>query len=414
VIRVVLFWSSLATLVYAYVGFPLLTALRGLARPRPIASRPGHRPRLSVIMAAHNEEDALAAKLESVLAQDYPAERLELIVASDGSEDRTEAIAAGYADRGVRLLALSRRGKNATLNAAVAAASGEVLVFSDADAVLEPGALGALAADFADPEVGVVSGAFAYAPGAEGGPSGQRAYWDAEARLKHLQSLAGSTTGVSGALLAIRADLFREIPDGVTDDFYVAALGLSHGRRVVFEPDARCHGAPSAGSRSEYRRKVRIMSDGLRGVISMRGLLDPRRHGFVSVQVASHKVLRRLSVIPLLVLAVTAATLWRRSPVYALVAGGLAAIGLLGTIGLAAGERAAGRAKPFALPGFFLLVNAAALHSVCSVVRGRGEAPGWGNERAPAATRNGDGAAPAAPDGRLNGAGERPGAAELR
>jgi len=151
-----LFWLLVLAVVYAYAGFPLLVALVGQMRNRQVRKQP-MTPTASLIIAAYNEKQVIAKRLENALALDYPADALEIIVASDGSSDATESIVAGYADRGVRLLALPRRGKIHALNEAVRRATGDILVFSDANIFYHRDALRALIQNFADPEVGGVS-----------------------------------------------------------------------------------------------------------------------------------------------------------------------------------------------------------------------------------------------------------------
>ncbi|MDZ7343452.1 MAG: glycosyltransferase, partial [candidate division KSB1 bacterium] len=156
-----IFWLSLATLIYVYAGFFLLVVIVGWIRRRRVRQRP-ITPKISLIIAAYNEEKGIAERLENALALDYPREALEIIVASDGSDDATETIVARYADRGVRLLSLPRQGKIRALNEAVAQATGEILVFSDANSMYDPQALRHLARNFADPEVGGVAGNTVY------------------------------------------------------------------------------------------------------------------------------------------------------------------------------------------------------------------------------------------------------------
>ncbi len=196
-----LFWTAILLLAYAYAGFPLLVIAVGRFRGRPVRTGPVT-PRLSVIIAAYNEECGIAARLDNVLACDYPADQLEIIVASDGSTDATEDIVSAYANWRVRLLALPRRGKIRALDEAVRCARGEVLVFSDANIHFHPGALRALAANFADPAVGGVAGHSAYRvpPGGESSGAGERLYWRYDLWLKELESRTGSIVSAHGPL----------------------------------------------------------------------------------------------------------------------------------------------------------------------------------------------------------------------
>jgi hypothetical protein len=363
-----IFWGSLGALAYTYAGFPLLTALRARLAPRPVTCDEAYRPSVSLIVAAHNEADVIVEKLANAAGLDYPAHLLEVVVASDGSDDGTAELAAAHGGPGVRVLALPRGGKNRTLNAAVAASTGAVLVFSDADSVLEPAALRRLVAPFADPEVGGVAGDYRYRRGGRLG--GERAYWSFDRLMKGWQSAAGSITSATGQLYAIRRELFQPAPDGVTDDFFISVQVPLAGRRLVFEPGAVATGPQAPSARAEFRRKVRVATAGLRGVGAVRAGLDPRAHGLFAVQLASHKLLRRLAALPLLALSVCAPLLWGRGAAYRLAAAGLWALHALGLLGFLLRRSPAGRLPLLSLPFYFELVNAAVLAALAGLARG--------------------------------------------
>ena len=223
----------------------------------------------------------------------------------------------------MRVLDLPRTGKATALNTAVAASTGQILVFSDANTAYAPDAIRQLVRAFADPEVGGVAGNQVYLPSkAASGPvptdptaatavgEGERTYWDFDRLVKDAESLGGSVISATGAIYAMRRELFVEVPDGVTDDFVTSTQVIAAGRRLVFEPAAVAIEPVAGSSGREYRRKVRIMTRGLRGVTVARGLLDPRRTGFYALQLVTHKVLRRLMAIPVLVIAATSVALW--------------------------------------------------------------------------------------------------------
>jgi cellulose synthase/poly-beta-1,6-N-acetylglucosamine synthase-like glycosyltransferase len=370
----VAFWGAVAVLAYTYAGFPLLVLARAAVRPRPY--RTGDvRPPVSVLIAAHNEATAIGPKLESVLAAAYPGGRREVIVASDGSDDGTEEVVRRYEDRGVRLVALPRVGKAAALNRAIAVATGEVLVFTDANSALEPDAVTALVRPFADPTVGGVAGDQRYRRrGDEAAVTGgERRYWDFDRLLKVAESRAGNAISATGALYAVRRELVGEVPEGVTDDFATSTGVIAAGARLVFAPDAVAWEPVAASGEVEFGRKVRVMTRGLRGVLVRRELLDVRRHGFYAVQLVSHKVLRRLMVVPLAVLAVASPALWRRGRLYRLATVGQVLFYGAGAAGLLAGSsgRRRGRGRLLAIPAFFCLVNAASVKACWNLVTGR-------------------------------------------
>lgn len=368
--RLMLFWSSLGVIGYAYVLFPALVFLRGLLRHRPYRTA-AITPRVSMIIAAHNEARGIAAKLDNILALDYPRDRLEVVIASDGSTDDTLAILGEYAGRGVRRLALPRVGKANALNAAVGVSSGEILVFSDANSIYAPDAIRKLVAPFADPEVGGVAGNQCYLTGGKGAAdAGERGYWAFDRLMKRFQSGSGNAISATGAIYAIRRSLFRTVPGGVTDDFVTSTSVILQGYRLVFAPDAIAYEPVAGASGVEFGRKVRIITRGLRAVVTMRELLNPFRYGFYAIQLFSHKVLRRLVAVPLLVLLAISPSLWRRNLIYRLAT--VAQIGAYGCgiLGLLLGDTRLGRLRIFALPSFFCLVNAAALRASINVLRG--------------------------------------------
>jgi glycosyltransferase involved in cell wall biosynthesis len=371
VIGAAVFWASVAIVGYTYVLFPAVVAVRGLLRKRPYDAK-DIEPRVSMIVAAYNEARTIEAKLRNTSDLDYPPDRLELVVASDGSTDGTDDIVSRWPGSRVRLVSLSRSGKPAALNAAVAAANGEILVFSDANSMYRKDALRALVRPFADPAVGGVAGNQRYvADAAHDSAAGERAYWNLDRRLKQLESLSGNTVSATGAIYAIRHDLFKPVPPGVMDDFVVSTGVIAQGRRLVFAEDAVANEPPAASSSHEFSRKVRNITLGLHAVLEMRELLNPWRHGFYAVQLFSHKVLRRLVVLPLIALGPSSVLLWSRGLAYR--AATVAQLMLYGaaTLGVVLRKTQIGRSKPFALPLYFCMVYAASLVAIANVVRGR-------------------------------------------
>lgn len=379
------FWASVALVGWPWAGFPLLLALRAL-RPAPRPRTTGPLPRVSVVIAVHNEAAVIGRKLANLGALAYPRDRLQVIVVSDGSDDGTcERVARHSAGPRIELLELPRVGKNAALNAGVAAASGEVLVFSDADTLLERDALERLVAPFADPAVGGVAGDFRY--GGEGDDArGERDYWDVDRLWRRLESRAGSVTSATGQLYAIRREHFTPVPDGVTDDFYVSTGVIEAGTRLWYEPRAVAWGPPAAAVGAEYRRKVRLVGRGFASVWRRRRLLDPRRTGFYALQLASHKVLRRLAGLPLLAAAISAPLLWDLHPVYRVAAVGQLAFHGLALVGWLARDRRFGRSRPFSLPLYFDMAHLAALQAFGDFLRGRSRRS-WDPGRAAAVER---------------------------
>jgi cellulose synthase/poly-beta-1,6-N-acetylglucosamine synthase-like glycosyltransferase len=361
-VLIVVFWCMVAILAYTYVGFPAIVFLRGRLVRRPVQGA-DITPRVSVLIAAYNEARSIKARLDNLMEVDYPRDLLEVIVASDGSTDGTDDIVRQYADRGIRLLSLPRGGKNLALNAAAEASTGEILVFSDANTMYAPDAIRALVRPFADPQVGGVAGDQRYLDPEKMAASsaGERTYWGFDRKLKQSQSQADNAISATGAIYAIRRSLYHPVPPGVMDDFVISTQVIAQGYRLVFASDAMAFEPVAGSTKVEFGRKSRGILLGLRSVSYMRRLLNPFRYGFYSIQLFSHKVLRRLMVYPLLVLFIVSLLVWRQGLIYTVAALGQLAIYGLALIGLLLSGTRIGQLKIFTLPFYFCMVYAAAL-----------------------------------------------------
>jgi cellulose synthase/poly-beta-1,6-N-acetylglucosamine synthase-like glycosyltransferase len=372
-VAVWVFWLSAGFLAYIYAGFPAIVAVVGGIRRRTVRAEPVT-PSMSLIIAAYNEEEVIASRIENALALDYPARRLQILVAADGCSDATEAIVGRFGARGVELLSLPRRGKIRAIEAAVARATGEILVLSDANITCHPQALRALARNFADPEVGGVAGRVGYRleERSESSSQGESLYWDYDTRLKQLESHTGSVVSAHGGLYAIRRRLYRPVADSaVTDDFAISTAVVEQGYRLVFEPGARATEFAVPEARREFGRRVRLMTRGLRGVILRRRLLNPFRFGFYAVVLLSHKVLRRLAPLALALIAAASAWLAPASPFFLAIAVAQAAFYALATLGFLLRRTAAGRLKALYIPFYYCMANAACAVAAVQLLVGR-------------------------------------------
>ncbi len=342
----VLFWACLGALVWTHAAYPVAAA--GLARLAGRAVRRGEiEPRVSVIVAAHDEEAVIARRLENLLALDYPAERLEIVVASDASTDRTDELVRSFGERGVRLVARPRGGKVAAQDNAVRETSGEVVAFSDANATWAPDALRKLTRSFADPDVAYVCGRLVLQD-AEGGNK-EGAYWRYELWLRAQESRLHSITGGNGSIYAVRREDYVEVDPRFGHDLAFPYLMVQRGRRAVYDPEALAFERPTPTNETEYRRKVRMFEHCW--LITLRGSLLRRLPPVYWAEVVSHRLLRYASGLLHLVLLGTAV------PLAALDGGWLwwAALGAQGAL-LAAAAVGVGIARYYVLVSWATVV----------------------------------------------------------
>ena len=291
---VYLLLGSVAALAYVLVGYPvLLQLIVKLRGARPIR-RADITPPLSLVISAYNEADVIRTKLENAIELDYPKGLRQIVVISDCSTDGTDDIVREFADRGVMLARMAeRRGKTAGLNATVPTLSGDIVVFSDANAIYERDALRKMARNFADDTIGYVTGEARYLKtGQAASDVSERAYWNYEIQMKRLESQLGSMVGADGAIYAIRRTLWRTLPEDAINDFLNPLQIVVAGWRGVYEPEAVCWEETGGGIRSEYKRRVRIVSRSWRAVFQARGVLNPFKVGLFAWSLWSHKVLR--------------------------------------------------------------------------------------------------------------------------
>lgn len=295
------FWCVAALLFYTYAGYPLLIGLWAWLWPRPVARAPWL-PMVSVLVVARNEATRIGQRVANLLTLDYPAALLELVVASDGSTDATVALARECGGKRVRVIDCgAHRGKPAVLNEVLPALVGEIVVLMDVRQLVEPDALHALVANFADPAVGAVSGELHLLENA-GGTDGVGFYWRYEKWIRRQESCCDSTIGVTGALYALRRLLFRPIPaDTLLDDVLIPLEIARQGWRVVFEPLARASEQVTATPAAEFRRKVRTIAGNYQLFTRQGWLLDPLANR-LWWQTLSHKGCRLLGPFCLVVL----------------------------------------------------------------------------------------------------------------
>ncbi len=310
-----IFAAAAFFVVYTLFLYPLLLALLARRFSRPVLRRFNPHT-VTVLLPVFNGERYLAAKLDSLLAMDYPAGRMDIVVISDGSTDRTAEIARSYAARGVRLLDVPHGGKALAINAGLATAQGDLLFFTDVRQAMEPACLRRLVECFADPAVGAVSGELCIRDGTTLGEANVGLYWKYEKWIRRRLSAIDSTIGATGCVYAMRRQLAAPLPAGcLLDDVYLPSLALLAGYRVLFEEGARVYDVPSTLS-TEFRRKVRTLAGNYQLLFQLPRLFGSDNR--LRLHFASHKLARLL--LPFALLAALAATPWLPSP-WALICG---------------------------------------------------------------------------------------------
>lgn len=362
----VLFWLGAGIVVYTYVGYPVVLFLLRRVANRPIKKAPIE-PFVSVLVPAYNEAHVIAAKVRNVLTIDYPAERYELVVACDGPSDGTSEIVRSLADgervRGV--IFSENRGKLHVLNDVVPQLRGEIVAFSDASSMLDPHAIRALVANFADPTVGAVSGVYRVQKkdAAQLGHQ-EDLYWKYETWLKMQEAAIASILGAHGSLYGIRRALYPfPNPQTINDDYVIPLRVVQQGYRVAYEPDAVAY--EEAHEMSGFSRRVRIMAGNFEQLRELKPLLWPPRP-LMLFFFLSHKVMR-LVVPAALIMAAVANMFLLGSPVYRLA--GILQLVFYALVALGGLWKL--QPKVLRLPYYFCMINAATLLGMYRALRGR-------------------------------------------
>lgn len=378
----ILFWTAILLISYVYLGYPLLLrALTALVGGKEVA-RGEIEPRVTLMISAYNEERVMGEKLRNSLALDYPKEKLEILVVSDCSTDRTDEIVRGFSSQGVVLNRMeTRRGKTWGLNESVPKSSGEILLFSDANALYRSDAVQKLVRNFHDPEVGCVTGESQYIDTDRSSVGWQEdCYWNYERLLKIDETWRGSMVGSDGAIFAIRRGLYEPLHESDINDFVVPLQIVKKGFRCVYEPEAVCKERGTVRYEEEFRRKVRVVNRSVYALRKMKGLLNPFRFGWFSFQLLSHKVLRWCMPIWLGVLLLSNLALSGRGGFYRL---SLYAQGFFYMLALAGGGLSTFRMKGIriiTIPYYFCMVNTAAFCGIMKGLMGRVQVI-WNPER---------------------------------
>ncbi|MGH9477027.1 MAG: glycosyltransferase [Terriglobales bacterium] len=374
------FWTACALVVYTYVLYPVLLFLvssavelnarrRRLLAPAVAPAAPSSLPAVSVVVAAHNEQQELPGLIACLRCLDYPRDRIELVVVSDGSSDGTEALLENLQEPWVRLHRLARQqGKAAALNVGVAGARFPLLLLTDASTRPQADSLRLLMRHFADAQVGVVCGALRFRYGAQARHT-EGAYWAYECLLRLMEASLGATLTASGAFYAVRKACFPRLPETAwIEDFLVPMHARQVGYRVLYDPEAWAGETPAPSVAGEFRRRVRLAVGSFRAI---RVLVAARLDAATRWALISHKLLRWL--VPFLLLGALAcsAALWSM-PLYRTLFCLQAAVYALAAAG-AGGWRPLRDSRLACGLGFFCAMNAAFLWGFVQFLRDRKE-----------------------------------------
>lgn len=292
------FWASIFLIIYPYSIYPFVMLSIGSLWPRAINLK-SIEPTVTVLIPAYNEASCIGATVQNKLVLDYPREKLQVIVVSDGSTDGTDGIVQQFFARGVELIRQEvREGKAAALNAAVKQATGEIIVFSDANSLFAPDAIRCLVQNFADPAIGYVTGSLHYVTNNNSlSGDGVSLYMGSENLLRRIETRAGSVIGVNGGIDAIRRRLYVDIPAQLITDFVLPLTVIAEKHRVIFDPRVRATEMANIEMASEFRMRVRVTLRALQGIAFMRRLLNPFQYPLAFFCLLSHKVIRYLGFV---------------------------------------------------------------------------------------------------------------------
>lgn len=364
------FWAACVTLIYVYVLFPAIVRLLALRIGRPVADA-DMAVSVSIIVTAYNEEKGILAKIQNLLALDYPRNLVDIIVASDASSDATDSLVRDCSSPGVQLLRVEgRQGKTACQNAAAAVARGEILVFTDATTRLDAGALRALVRRFHSSDVGCVAGRLMYVSETENVTGrGGEAYWNYEIKLRMAESSLGSLIGVSGCLYAVRRAAYRAINPGLISDFVISMKMREQLLRTVLAPDAICYEETLNRGTQEMSMRVRVAIRSINALMSEYRFLNPWRYGLFAWQLWSHKLLRYASPFLWLIAIGANLALAVKHPIYTLLLACQIAVVVAGAAGFVLHSRLA-KLGVLSQPYYFLLTNIASFLAAFRYLRG--------------------------------------------
>lgn len=293
-----LFWTALFLIGFSYIGYPLVIWM--LARNKSTQQNSKEQepidtsslPRVSIIIAAYREEAVILERLNNLARLDYPSSKLEILIGCDGNEDLTGELVNAYGNDQIRLIQFEqRRGKASVLNDCVPQASGEILVFSDANTNMDPQCLKQMVRHFQEESTGCVCGQLVLED-SETGKNVDGLYWKYENFLKHCETRLGAVLGVNGALYALKKSLYQPIPaDTIIDDFLIGMRVHLAEQRLIYDETAFAVEESATSVQAEFKRRIRIGTGAFQSLKHLKGLLHPR-YGTIAFAFWSHKLLR--------------------------------------------------------------------------------------------------------------------------
>jgi cellulose synthase/poly-beta-1,6-N-acetylglucosamine synthase-like glycosyltransferase len=370
-------------ILYTYFGYFLAVIVLGKLLRKKV-NKKDIEPHVSILIAAYNEARGIEKKILNTLSLDYPREKLRIIVVSDGSTDGTDEIVQSYAASGVELMRVEGRvGKTEARNQAIAAIEGDIIVFSDATTTYKKDVVKKIVRNFADPQVGMVTGQLIYQDDENSQMGiGQILYWKYESMIKRAQTSMGTLTGSVGCMTAFRKALYTPLPNNIIEDFTGPLMLVMKGFRVVYEEEALCYEETTKKAANEWQMRVRVVRGGMAGMLYAKKILNPFAHPVAFFQLLSHKILRWM--IPVFAIALLVVNsyiaVYDSSAVMAKVLLILQLIFYLSGFLSYLLEKFGLHSKLAAIPLYFIVVNAASLVALIKTITSNLEAT-WETQR---------------------------------
>lgn len=370
-----IYWLTFLLCLSSYLFYPLVIA--AVSRFFALKVRKDDwQPKVSILISAYNEAKDIEHKIVNCLELDYPEDKLEILIGSDGSSDNTVSLAEKYSSKRLKVFAYTdNRGKTSVQNDLVRAATGEILIFTDAASFLNKDAIRCITQNFSDSRIGCVAGRMRFVNTDDNiNTCSQGLYWRYEVKIRELESNLGSLVGVDGPLYAVRHDCYVSLEPQSISDLLTPLLVLEQGKKVVLEPDAVVDEDPTRQSTQEFKTRRRITLRGLIGLSTYPNLLNPHKNPQLAAQIFFHKLVRWF-VGPLVILHILACLALLNKPFFA-----LAFIAYLLFFGAAIGgwmlEKRGGKNRLLTVPYYFSLVNLAATMGIIDFFRKK-QATSW-------------------------------------